>query len=45
MEHRITQYELEQGALEIQHIEEFVGEFPRKKTATEIVVACGAAPI
>ena len=37
LEYRITQYELEQGALEIQYIEEFFGEFPRKKTATEIV--------
>jgi GNAT superfamily N-acetyltransferase len=36
-EYHITQYELEQGALEIQYIEEFFGEFPRKKTATEIV--------
>ena len=37
MEYRITQYDLEQGALEIQYIEEFVGEFARKKTAAEIV--------
>jgi GNAT superfamily N-acetyltransferase len=37
MEYHITQYELEQGALEIQYIEEFFGEFPRKKTAAEIV--------
>ena len=37
MEHRIRQYALEQGALEIQYIEEFFGEFPRKKTAAEIV--------
>ena len=37
VEYRITQYELEQGALEIQYIEEFFGEFPRKKTAHEIV--------
>src|SRR5436853_197490 len=37
MEYRITQYELEQGALEIQYIEEFFGEFPRKKMAAEIV--------
>src|SRR5262249_1116660 len=37
VEYRIQQYELEQGALEIQYIEEFFGEFPRKKTATEIV--------
>ena len=37
MEYHISQYELEQGALEIQYIEEFFGEFPRKKTAAEIV--------
>jgi GNAT superfamily N-acetyltransferase len=37
VEYRISQYELEQGALEIQYIEEFFGEFPRKKTAVEIV--------
>ncbi len=37
MEYHITQYDLEQGALEIQYIEEYFGEFPRKKTAAEIV--------
>jgi GNAT superfamily N-acetyltransferase len=37
VEYHITQYDLEQGALEIQYIEEFFGEFPRKKTAVEIV--------
>jgi hypothetical protein len=37
VEYRIIQYELEQGALEIQYIEEFFGEFSRKKTAAEIV--------
>jgi hypothetical protein len=37
VEYHITQYELEQGALEIQYMEEFFGEFPRKKTATEIM--------
>jgi hypothetical protein len=37
VEYRITQYDLEQGALEIQYIEEYFGEFPRKKTAAEIV--------
>ena len=36
MDYHITQYPLEQGALEIQYIEEFFGEFPRKKTAAEI---------
>jgi len=37
VEYHITQYDLEQGALEIQYIEEYFGEFPRKKTASEIV--------
>jgi GNAT superfamily N-acetyltransferase len=37
VEYHIAQYDLEQGALEIQYIEEYFGEFPRKKTATEIV--------
>ena len=37
VEYHITHYDLEQGALEIQYIEEFFGEFPRKKTAREIV--------
>ncbi len=37
MEYNITQYELEPGALEIQYIEENFNEFPRKKTAAEIV--------
>lgn len=37
VEYLITQYDLQQGALEIQYIEEFFGEFPRKKLASEIV--------
>jgi GNAT superfamily N-acetyltransferase len=37
LEYHIKHYDLEQGALEIQYMEEFFGEFPRKKTATEIV--------
>jgi hypothetical protein len=37
MEYRIREYELEQGALEIQYIEEFFNEFPRRKTAAEII--------
>ena len=37
MEYHIKHYDLEQGALEIQYMEEFFGEFPRKKSATEIV--------
>ncbi len=35
--YNIQHYDLEQGALEIQYIEEYFGEFPRKKTAAEIV--------
>ena len=37
MTYRIKQYGLEQGALEIQYMEEFFGEFPGRKTASEIV--------
>jgi hypothetical protein len=37
MEYLIKQYPLETGALEIQYIEEYFGEFPRKKTAAEII--------
>ena len=37
MEYLIKQYPLETGALEIQYIEEYFGEFPRKKSASEIV--------
>jgi GNAT superfamily N-acetyltransferase len=37
LEYLIKQYPLESGALEIQYIEEFFGEFPRKKMAQEIV--------
>ncbi|MES1254826.1 MAG: hypothetical protein ABUS56_04415 [Acidobacteriota bacterium] len=42
MEYHISHYDLEQGALEIQYIEEFFGEFPRKKTAAEIVRRLGS---
>jgi len=35
--YRIKQYGLEQGALEIQYMEEFFGEFPGRKAASEIV--------
>jgi hypothetical protein len=41
MEYLIKQYALEQGALEIQYLEESFGEFPRRKTATEIVRRLG----
>jgi hypothetical protein len=37
VEHLIKHYALEAGALEIQYIEEYFGEFPRKKTAQEII--------
>jgi hypothetical protein len=37
VQHRIKQYPLEQGALEIEFIEEFFGEFDRKKRAAEII--------
>jgi hypothetical protein len=37
VEYLIKQYPLETGALEIQYIEEYFGEFPRRKTASEIL--------
>ena len=37
LEYLIKQYPLDTGALEIQYIEEYFGEFPRKKTANEII--------
>ena len=37
MEYVIKQYGLYQGALEIQYIEEFFLDFPRKKTAAEVI--------
>jgi hypothetical protein len=37
MEYVIKQYALQQGAIEIQYIEEFFLDFPRKKTAAEVV--------
>ena len=37
MEYHIRQYGLQQGALEIQYIEEFFGEFTRRKTFAEVV--------
>ena len=37
MEYLIKQYSLHQGALEIQYIEEFFLDFPRKKTASEVI--------
>lgn len=44
MQYRITQYPLEQGALEIQYIEEVFWEFPHKKTAAEIVARLQGRP-
>ncbi len=41
MEYHIRQYGLQQGALEIQYIEEFFGEFPRRKTSSEVVARLG----
>jgi hypothetical protein len=37
VEYLIRQYALQQGALEIQYIEEFFLDFPRKKNAGEVV--------
>ncbi len=37
MEYRLKQYALHQGALEIQYIEEFFLDFPRKKSASEVI--------
>jgi hypothetical protein len=37
VEYVIREYPLQQGALEIAYIEEFFNEFPKRKTATEIL--------
>ena len=37
MDYFLKQYGLQQGALEIQYIEEFFLDFPRKKTANEVI--------
>ena len=37
MEYHIRQYELQQGALEIEYIEEYFGEFPRRKGSAEVI--------
>jgi GNAT superfamily N-acetyltransferase len=37
VEYLIKQYALQQGALEIQYIEEYFLDFPRKKTAAEVM--------
>ena len=44
MTYVIKHYGLEQGALEIAYIEEFVPEFPRRKTAAEIVARLEGRP-
>ncbi len=41
MENHIRQFGLQQDALEIQYIEEFFGEFPRRKTSSEVVARLG----
>jgi hypothetical protein len=41
MAHLVKQFSLQQGSLEIQYIEEFFGEFPRRKTAGEIIDRLG----
>ena len=37
MDYQIKQYSLQQGALEIEYIEEYFNEFPRRKTADEVI--------
>jgi hypothetical protein len=41
VEYLLKQYALQQGALEIQYIEEFFLDFPRKKTANEVIQRLG----
>ena len=41
MECHIRQYALQQGALEIEYIEEFFGEFERRKTSAEVIGRLG----
>ena len=41
VEYLIKQYGLQQGALEIQYIEEFFLDFARKKSATEVIQRLG----
>ncbi len=41
MEYLIKQYGLHQGALEIQYIEEYFLDFPRKKSAAEVITRLG----
>ena len=37
MKYHVRQYGLQQGALEIEYIEEYFGEFRRKKRASEVI--------
>ncbi len=37
VEYLLRQYSLQQGALEIQYLEEFFLDFPRKKSASEVI--------
>jgi hypothetical protein len=41
VEYLIKQYGLHQGALEIQYIEEYFLDFPRKKSAAEVITRLG----
>lgn len=41
MEYLIKQYGLQQGALEIQYLEEYFLDFPRKKSAAEVIARLG----
>lgn len=41
MDYQIRAYPLQQGALEVQYIEEFFNEYPRRKTVGEIVERLG----
>ena len=41
MEYLLRQYSLQQGALEIQYLEEFFLDFPRKKSASEVIQRLG----
>ena len=37
MKYHIRQYTLDEGALEIEYIEEYFGEFPRRKKSAEVI--------
>ncbi len=41
MEYLIRQYDLQQGALEIEYIEEYFGEYARRKTSAEVMERLG----